>query len=187
MKNQDIKQQELTEILPEDGQTEGLEQLSPPEVVREEQSQDGLLQSSPMMNEIYSRDEFRNNFNSFMEFLENPDAATDTFGHLVGKGRQLSADKIYDIAGRYDWLKWIIDRKTQAVSDLLLVTVFLTYEGNLILQNWTGISYIERAKIWLKNKAKAKKEAIKNGQRRSLFGWVFSERLVPEKASKPEN
>lgn len=60
---------------------------------------------------FYSRDEFRQNFNSFLEFLENPATATDAFSTIVGKGRDLSADKIYSLAERYNWLKWIIDRK----------------------------------------------------------------------------
>ena len=143
---------EAVEVMPEDGQTENLPEPQL-DAMTEESAAVGLPDFSPTMttNEgFYSRDEFRQNFNSFLEFLENPATATDAFSTIVGRGRDLSADKIYNLAERYNWLKWIIDRKTQAVSDLLLVTIFVTFESNLIIQNWTGISYIERLKLWLK-------------------------------------
>lgn len=181
---------EAVEVMPEDGQTENLPdpQL---DAMTEESAAVGLPDFSPTMtttNEgFYSRDEFRQNFNSFLEFLENPATATDAFSTIVGKGRDLSADKIYNLAERYNWLKWIIDRKTQAVSDLLLVTIFVTFESNLIIQNWTGISYIERLKLWLKNKAKQRKEAVKAGRFRSLFGWGSSAPRDPVKVTGPGN
>jgi len=192
MKNQETHtefQQQIPEIAPEDGQTENLPELQAETIP--EMAEVGLPEFSTEMmtnsGETYSREEFRQNFNSFLEFLENPATATDTFGQVVGKGRELSADKIYNLAERYDWLKWLIDRKTQVFGDLLLVTVFLTFESNVIIQNWTGISYIERLKIWLKNKAQERKQAIKSGQRRSLFGWVFSGRPAAEKATVQNN
>jgi len=180
---------EAVEILPEDGQTENLPEPQL-DAMTEESAAAGLPDFSPTMtttSEFYSRDEFRQNFNSFLEFLENPATATDAFSTIVGKGRDLSADKIYNLAERYNWLKWLIDRKTQAVSDLLLVTIFVTFESNLIIQNWTGISYIERLKLWLKNKAKQRKDAVKAGRFRSLFGWASSARPDPAKVTEPGN
>lgn len=181
---------EAVEILPEDGQTEDLPELQQPDMTIEESAAVGLPDYSSTMTTSegsYSRDEFRQNFNSFLEFLENPSAATDTFSTIVGKGRELSADKIYNLAERYSWLNWLIDRKTQALSDLLLVTIFVTFESNVIIQNWTGISYLEKAKLWLKNKAKEKKSAVKSGRFRSLFGWGSSAPADQAKATGPNS
>lgn len=181
---------EAVEIMPEDGQTEDLPELQQPEITAQESAAAGLPDFCPTMTTSegsYCRDEFRQNFNSFLEFLENPSVAADTFSTIVGKGRELSADKIYNLAERYSWLNWLIDRKTQALGDLLLVTIFVTFESNVIIQNWTGISYLEKAKLWLKNKAKEKKSAVKIGRFRSLFGWGYSVPADQEKATGPNS
>ena len=83
---------EAVEILPEDGQTEDLPELQQPEITAQESAAAGLPDCSGMMTTsegLYTRDEFRQNFNSFLEFLENPAAANDTFSTNVGKGREL--------------------------------------------------------------------------------------------------
>ena len=88
---------EAVEVMPEDGQTENLPEPQL-DAMTEESAAVGLPDFSPTMttNEgFYSRDEFRQNFNSFLEFLENPATATDAFSTIVGRGRDLSADKIY--------------------------------------------------------------------------------------------
>lgn len=79
---------EAVEVMPEDGQTENLPEPQL-DAMTEESAAVGLPDFSPTMttNEgFYSRDEFRQNFNSFLEFLENPATATDAFSTIVGRG-----------------------------------------------------------------------------------------------------
>lgn len=189
-KQNNLKQdaEELPELMPDDGQTAELpplplEQAETPEELPEVI---GLPTFSETTNS-YTADEFRAKFQSILEFLENPAAANDCAAELLANGRNLTADKIYNLASRYRWLNWIIDRRGQVLADSLQIAAFLAVESNVIVMNWTGLNLFEKAKIWLKNKAKERKEQLKNGQRRSLFGWVFSGHRAAAKATEPQN
>jgi len=181
---------DLPEVLPEDGQTEELPPLplSNPETL--DVNADGLPAFSPTMTATtnnYSPDEFRAKFQSVLDFLENPAAANDCAAELLANGRNLTADKLYNLASRHRWLNWIIDKRSQLLADSLQIAAFVAIESNLIVMNWTGLNMFERVKIWLKNKAKQRQAELKNGQRRSLFGWAFSGRQAPAKATEPQN
>ena len=96
---------------------------------------------------------------------------------LITNGRNLTADKIYSVASRYSWLNWIIDRQTQVFADCLQIAAFLAVESNLIVMNWTGLNMFERLKLWLQQKAEQRKQARKEGKRKTtLFAWAFSGR-----------
>lgn len=183
--------EELPELMPEDGQTTGLPPLplgqsETPESVQEELGLPNFSETTTPTNS-YTADEFRAKFQAMLEFLENPAAANDCAAELLNNGRNLTADKIYNLASRYQWLNWIIDRRAQVLADSLQIAAFLAVESNLVVMNWTGLNLFEKGKLWLKNKAKQRKEQLKNGQRRSLFGWVFSGRQAAAKATEPQN
>ena len=183
--------EELPELMPDDGQTAELPplplgQVEAPEELPEEIGLPTFSETTATTNS-YTADEFRAKFQSILEFLESPDAANDCAAELLANGRNLTADKIYNLASRYRWLNWIIDRRGQVLADSLQIAAFLAVESNLIVMNWTGLNLFEKAKIWLKNKAKERKEQMKNGQRRSLFGWVFSGHRAAAKATEPQN
>lgn len=183
---------DLPEVLPEDGMTDNLPPLplSSQETPESLPVADGLPEFSATMTETtnsYTPEEFRLKFQAVLEFLENPDAANDCAAELLVNGRNLTADKIYNLASRYSWLNWIIDRRAQLLADSLQIAAFLAIESNLIVMNWTGLNIFEKGKLWLKNKAKQRKEQLKNGQRRSLFGWVFSGRQAPAKVTEPQS
>lgn len=191
-KQNNLKQdaEELPELIPDDGQTAELPPLPLGEVETPESlplSENGLKEFSTTMTNNYTADEFRAKFQSILEFMENPDAANDCAAELLANGRNLTADKIYNLASRYRWLNWIIDRRGQVLADSLQIVAFLVVESNLIVMNWTGLNLFEKVKLWLKNKAKQRKEQLKSGQRRSLFAWVFSGHQAPAKATEPQN
>ena len=167
------------ELMPDDGQPTTPEMLQPDESA--DFSPVGLTTTT---TNNYTRDEFRQKFAAVLEFLENPATANNCVTEIVTNGRNLTADKIYNLASRYKWLSWIIDSRTQIFADSLQIAAFLAVESNVIVMNWTGLNMFERLKIWLKNKAEQRKAAQKSGKRRSLFGWVFSGRAEAEKLTE---
>lgn len=186
---------ELPEVMPDDGQTEDLPE--PPTTTETgEPLAAGLPEYSAKTptatNEpgLYSPEEFRDCFASFLDFLKNPETANDAFAEVVGRGRQLTADKIYNMASRYKWLNWLIDRRTQVVSDAVTIAAFLVFESDLIFQNWTGQSWLQKTKIYLKTKVNQKRQEAKTAKRgfiRKLFGSASSAQAEPVKATEPGN
>lgn len=132
----------------------------------------------------YSRQEFEKCFADFLDFIKNPNASIDTFETLRAEGQQLASGKIYDLASRYKWLNWLIDKRTQLIHDTLLIAIFATTETNAIVYNWTGISLYEKGKIWLKSKIKARAEKAKTSGKRSVLGFLGL--AGAEKQQKPE-
>lgn len=171
--------QDIPEIVPDDGHPENLSQFVP------DQNSDlhGLPESYPttMTNNFYSPEEFREKFAGLLEFLENPATANDCAMELLVNGRNLTSDKIYDLANRHSWLNWIIDRQTQVFADFIQISAFLAVESNVIIRNWTGINMLEKGKIWVNNKIREKQAQAKT-KRKTLFGWLSS---APAEAEKP--
>ena len=133
----------------------------------------------------FSEDEFQREFDEFLTFLKNPQTATDTFETLRAEGQTLAAAKIYNMATKYKWLRFIIDRRTQVIHDALVLSIFAVTETNAIVYNWTGISIIGKFKIWLKGKVKQRAEvAQQQGKRRSV--WAFLARQGAAKQQKQE-
>ena len=178
--------EQIPELIPDDGQPENLADYLP----EQEQANNPALGlpefgTTTATNNLYSPEEFREKFRSVLEFLENPATANDCAMELLINGRNLTADKIYDVASRHSWLNWIIDKQTQVFADFIQITAFLTVESNIIVKNWTGINLLEKGKIWLNNKIKEKQlQAKQQGKRRTLFGWRSSVR--PEVAKPTE-
>lgn len=192
MNEQELKEQHqpqpdnIPELIPDDGQMDKLAEFIP------EQEQSNLANlglpeysTTTATNSIYTQEEFREKFKAFLEFMEKPETASNCTLELITNGRNLTADKIYDLASRYSWLNWIIDSKTQILADFVQISAFLAIETNVIVLNWTGLNLFEKVKIWLKNKAKERQEQAKQqGKRRTLFGWRSSAR--PEVAKPTE-
>lgn len=177
---------EPVELTPDDGQTITPEMS---EQIATESRADSLpvgLATTTTSN--YTPDEFRAKFAGLLEFLENPATATNCAQELITNGRNLTADKIYNLATRYKWLNWIIDRKTQCFADSLQIGAFLAVETNLIVMNWTGLNIFERAKLWLQQKAAQLRQNKKDGnKRKTLFGWAFSGRAEAARPTEPSN
>ena len=177
--------EQIPELIPDDGQPENLAEFIP-EQEQNNPANLGLpeyLQTTTATNSgIYTPEEFREKFKSFIEFMERPETASNCTLELITNGRNLTADKIYDLASRYSWLNWIIDSKTQFLADVVQISAFLAIETNVIVLNWTGLNLFEKVKIWLRNKAKERQEQAKQQGKRTLFGWRFSAR---QEVAKP--
>ena len=177
---------EVAEVQLTDGQTDNIpDAAAAPEVLPESLSI-GLQQTTTINDgRFYSKDEFQEVFNSFFDFLKDPNAAADCFGTIQDKGRTLAAGRVYEIAQKYRWLNWLIDKQTMLIHDVALISLWAAVETNTIVLNWTGISIFEKGRIWLKSKIKQKaEEQAKQGKRGVL---AFLGRRDPEKQQKQEN
>lgn len=175
--------EELPEMQLSDGQTEAL-----PEYL--DQTGAGSFQNFGAMNpttssRYYTEEEFNQVFGDFMAFLKNPEVATDMFGNIHEKGQRLAAGKVYEMASKYKFLRFLIDRQTQILHDMLLLSIWAACETEAICMNWTGISLFGKVKIWLRGKIKQKAEESAKEGRRSV--WAFLGRRGAEKAQNPES
>lgn len=185
--NNQQQMDQLQELQPDDGTPENLSDLIDPYNQKNLGLPELGVMTTPTTSNLYSQDEFREKFTSFLEFLENPATANDCAMELLINGRNLTSDKIYNMASKYSWLNWIIDRQTQVFADFIQISAFLTIESNLIVTNWTGINMLEKGKIWLNNKVKEKQAQAKQKGRRTLFGWLSSARPDQEKHIEQNN
>jgi len=185
------QEQEQTEIQLSDGQTDSLPEInSQPEVnslseTPAEYSADFSQMMTMNSGKYYTQDEFAKEFNDFLTFLKSPDTATDTFEALRSEGQSLAASKIYNMAYKYKWLRFLIDKRTQVIHDALVMSIFAVTETNAIVYNWTGISLIQKVKIWLKSKVKQRAEVAQSSGKRSV--WGFLARQGAAKQQKQEN
>lgn len=195
------QQQAAPEILPEvepqpetitpeevqlsDGQTDS---IPTPETIQSlDGLQNGLSQMMTTTNSgrYYTKDEFEEVFKSFFDFLKDPTAAGDVFGTIEEKGRNLAAGRVFDIAQKYRWLNWLIDKQTAVLHDCALISIWAAVETNTIVLNWTGISLFSKVQIWLKGKIKTKAEQAAKEGKRSV--WGFLGRRAAEKQQKQES
>lgn len=178
----------LEEIQLSDGQTESLPEM-PEELSLNPQALPGDLSAgfpaTMTSSQYYSKDEFAQEFNDFLLFLKSPQTSADAFEALRAEGQGLAASKLYEMAQKYKWLRFIIDRRTQVVHDTLVLSIFAITETNAIVYNWTGISLIEKGRIWLKGKIKNRAEAARVSGKRSV--WGFLARRGAEKQPRPAN
>lgn len=179
------EQQPEEEVTLSDGVTDNIPPLQEqqPEVAAVDFSAD----FSPTMttSNFYSPEEFAKNFADFLDFLKDPATATDAFETLHAEGQSLAADKVYNMATKYKWLNWLIDRRTRLLHDAALLSLFVAVESNAIIMNWTGISLFEKGKLWLKSKIKQRQTAQATSGRRSV--WGFLGRQAVEKPQKQES
>lgn len=175
------------EVVLTDGQTDNIPPVEQLQAMN--QSSDARPLGLPTMTTIddryYTKDEFYDVFNGFFDFLKDPNAAADCFGTIQERGRKLAAGRMYDVAKRYKWLNWLIDKNTAVIHDAALISIWAATEANIIVLNWTGISIFEKGRLWLKSKIKAKAEAEANKGKRNV--WAFLGRRAAEKQQKPEN
>ena len=150
---------------------------------RAESLQDSLMTTTATNNQFFTQGEFEAAFNEFLSFLKNPATAADTFETVRAQGQSLAASKIYEMANKYKWLNWLIDRKTRLMHDALLISIFAVTETNAIVLNWTGISLIEKGKIWLKSKVRQRAAASQG--KRSV--WACLAPRVAAKQPKQDN
>ena len=172
------------EVQLSDGQTESIPQ---PETIQFSDVQPNGLPPMMMTNNerYYTQEEFQDVFKNFFEFLENPQTAGDVFGTIEQKGRNLAAGRVYDMAKKYRWLNWLIDKQTAVLHDVALISIWAAVETNTIVLNWTGISLFQKVQIWLKSKIKTKAEQAAKEGKRSV--WGFLGRRAAEKQQKQES
>lgn len=180
---------ETEEIQLTDGQADNLQALPEFGSKPETDQAAGWQTGSPMMttndDRYYSQGEFESAFNEFLTFLKSPETSLDTFEALRSQGQSLAAGKVYAMAQKYRFLRFLIDRKTQLLHDCALIGIFAACETNAIVMNWTGISLAEKGKLWLKGKIKARQQAAQAQGKRSV--WGFLGRRAAEKPQKPES
>lgn len=178
---------ENEEIQLTDGQTENLPE-APEQGSNRDQSSglpSGCGEMTSCDDRYYSKGEFEAAFNEFLVFLKSPQTSLDTFESLRAQGQTLAAGKIYNLAEKYRFMRWIIDRRTAIVHDFALIGIFCACETNAIVQNWTGISLAEKGKLWLRSKIKQRQEQQQAAGKRN--GWAFLGRRGAEKQPKPES
>lgn len=153
------------------------------------QVEDHLLEescpvSSPMMtSNLYTQEEFNKCFNDFLTFLKSPEVAADTFGNIHERGQQIASTRIYELAQKYRFLRFLIDKNAHLFGDIAIVSLWGAIEANAIILNWTGINYLTKAKLWLNEKIKQKAQKSAESKRK---GWGFLGRPVAEKQPRPE-
>ena len=141
---------------------------------------------SPMMTNsgIYTQEEFNKCFNDFLTFLKSPEVASDAFGNIHERGQAIAAQRVYELAHKYRFLRFLIDKNAHLFGDLAIVTLWGAIEANAIVMNWTGINYLTKAKIWLNEKIKQRAQKSAESKRK---GWGFLARQVAEKQPKQED
>lgn len=184
-----MNEQTSEEIQLSDGQTDNLQPL-PENPAAESSDLAGLplgsgAMTTPTDDRYYSQGEFESAFNEFLIFLKSPQTSLDAFETLRAQGQSLAAGKIYQMAQKYRFLRFLIDRRTQLLHDFALISIFASCEANAIVYNWTGISLAEKAKIWLRGKIKQRAEQVQKSGKRSV--WGFLARPAVEKPQKPAN
>lgn len=181
------------EIQLTDGQADNLQPLPEFSSQPEADPAAGWQAGSPTMmtsdDRYYSPGEFETAFNEFLTFLKSPQTSLDTFEALRSQGQSLAAGKVYKMAQKYRFLRFLIDRKTQLLHDCALIGIFAACETNAIVLNWTGISLAEKGKLWLKGKIKARQQAAQAQGKRSVWGFLGRRDVVkqPKPGSSPEN
>lgn len=161
------------EIQLSDGQTDNLEPLNNQN--NKLAGSDSLPVGLPEMttrSKYYTQDEFAKQFDDFLTFLKSPQTSADTFEALRAEGQGLAAAKIFDMAQKYKWLRFLIDRRSQIVHDTIVLSIFAVTETNAIVYNWTGISIIEKGKIWLRGKIKQRAEQARTSGKRGVLGFL---------------
>jgi len=174
------------EVVLTDGQTDNIPPAEQAQVMTQSSAAQPLgLPTMTTNDRYYSKQEFQEVFASFFDFLKDPNAAADCFGTIQSKGRALASDRFYELASRYKWLNWIIDKQTAILHDAALIGIWAATEANVIVLNWTGISIFEKGQIWLKSKIKSKAEQEAKAGKRSV--WAFLGRREAEKQPKQES
>lgn len=180
--------EQIPEMQLSDGQTDNLQPLDLQNNLNSPEDLSSLSAGLPEMttrSKYYTQEEFAKQFDDFLTFLKSPQTSADTFEALRAEGQNLAATKIFEMAQKYKWLRFIIDRRSQIVHDALVISIFTVTETNAIVYNWTGISIIEKGKIWLKSKVKQRVEQAKTSGKRGV--WGFLARRGAEKQPKQEN
>lgn len=174
-------QEQTPEPILTDGQTE---QLAEFEQTIQPTPADFCADSSLMMtnNQFYTQEEFNKCFNDFLTFLKSPEVAGDTFSSIKNRGQDLASKKVYELAQNYKFLRFLIDKNTHLIGDIVTIGLWASIEFNAIAENWTGINYLTKAKIWLNDKIKQRAQA--SAKRK---GWAFLGRPVAEKQPKQDN
>ena len=181
-------QNQAPQMLPENIEpqlTDGLtDQLTEFQQRIREQEDFGADCSLTMTNSgIYTQEEFNKCFNDFLTFLKSPEVAADTFGNIHERGQQIASTRIYELAQKYRFLRFLIDKNAHLFGDIAIVSLWGAIEANAIILNWTGINYLTKAKLWLNEKIKQKAQKSAESKRK---GWGFLGRPVAEKQPKPE-
>lgn len=184
-----MNQQELNqeEIALSDGQTDNLQPLPemPEQTISQAVLPNGCSETMTIDDRYYSQGEFEVAFNEFLTFLKSPKTSSDAFESLRAQGQSLAAGKIYKMAQNYRFLRFLIDRRTQLLHDFALISIFIGYEVDAIVYNWTKISMSEKVKLWLRGKIKQRAEQAQMSGKRS--GWGFLGLRGAEKPQKPAN
>lgn len=136
-------------------------------------------------NDYYTAEEFDGAFNEFLTFLKDPNTAVDCFGSINDKGRKLASKRLYEMANKYRFLRFLIDKKTHFLHDSALICFWAAIETNTIVANWTGINLAGKIKLWLKAKIKAQQEKSASQGKRNV--WAFLGRQGAEKQQKQES
>ena len=68
-------------------------------------------------SQFYTQEEFNQCFNDFLTFLKSPEVASDTFGNIHEKGQAIASKRVYELAQKYKFLRFLIDKNTHLLGD----------------------------------------------------------------------
>lgn len=175
--------QEVEEMKLDDGMT------PPPEEVPEAISQPGTYPEAGLTFEIsdpdiYTEDEFYEAFKSCFAFAGDVShlksfAIRDE--GIEGRGARCTSNRLYQLAGRYKFLHFMIDRRSGWLADATLIGLFVSMKANAIVEEAAHLSLKDILKGKLKSWFKIKQTTVKRG------GSGFLGRLGLGKPPKPES
>lgn len=175
--------QEVEEMKLDDGMT------PPPEEVPEAISQPGTYPEAGLTFEIsdpdiYTEEEFYEAFKSCFAFAGDVShlksfAIRDE--GIEGRGARCTSNRLYQLAGRYKFLHFMIDRRSGWLADATLIGLFVSMKANAVVEEATNLSLKDVLKGKVKSWLKIKQTTVKRG------GSGFLGRLGLGKQPKPES
>ena len=163
MQPEQMEQPEIQPAQITDGQTDNLPPIQPLTQETTTGTTTGTLSdsaSSKPKSPYYTPDEFYEQFKSVFKF------GGDTF-HIESlpiqpneeAGARVTSDRIYEMAEKYKFLRFMIDRRSTRIGETILMIQFLTSKAGAVYyekrkQKLGGVLWQKAAKFFKRNKGK---------------------------------
>lgn len=177
--------EQLQEIQITDGQTDNLP--PPPELEQVEQiagQTATATQSESVASEYYTKDEFYEVFKSVFDYAgkitDTKSLPIDETNKIEASGARLTADRLYESAEKYAFMRPIIRRNTTRVMETLLILQFISGKACAVYKEKTNLNL--GGILW----KKAKKMIGFKAKNTMGTESVYSAQAVVEKQQKAE-
>ncbi len=132
--------------------------IPPPEVVPEQVPEAGLTFDVDC-SDIYTEEEFYDAFKSCFAFagdVSHLKSFAIRDDGLEGKGARCTSNRLYQLANRYKFLHFMIDRRSGWLADASLICLFVGMKANAVVEEATSLSLKDvlkgKMKSWLRIK-----------------------------------